>query len=488
MDIQAVGRLNHRSATHARVLIFVAGLVLKGIAGAVFFGSVDLVNAATGSLALLAGQQIHLPYFPVINAFLWFGGALSATLPVPFPLSLKLVPILFDSLLAVLVYDLVRRQEPRLALRAGLLYALSPLALLITSFQGQWDAIVLFFLLLAFGSLEDGRDSRREMLFGALFGISLLVKPIGLPFLLLFPWRKLQVWFGLTIVLGSGFAIFRSYGYSIVDTSIGIFAYSAKGVQTFGLPFAPFLPHLHVRLWILLPMVLLAVLHHKHKLTAVDTMLLFYLCCLATTGLSPQYLIWPLPLLLVTKRLRLAAFYTAISTAFLLLYYANPWTSYFAFENLGVFAPLRSFSWLLPPAALEQQGLLPLIHVLGNVIFPACAMVVAALVLKSPQRNDASDSRLSLSAAGWYAAPFFLVLATILVTKLTYRASDLHSRLTQIWTVLPGDYGLTVRSLDPTVVLVRNSAGFAPLNVIVLLVLFTAVWCVFCVDHAGNAS
>src|ERR1700733_8586898 len=156
-------------AAHPRILIFLAALLLKGFAGAVFFGSVDLVNAAMGSLAILAGKQIHVPYFPTINAFLWLGGVLSAALSVPFALSLKLVPILFDSLLAVLVYDLVRRSEPRLALQAGLLYALSPLALLITSFQGQWDAIALFFLLLAFGLLQDGvqkdatEDSRKQI-------------------------------------------------------------------------------------------------------------------------------------------------------------------------------------------------------------------------------------------------------------------------------------------------------------------------------------
>ncbi len=483
-----------RLAAHPRLLIFSVALMLKGFVGTVFFGSVDLINAATASLALLAGKQIHLPYFPAVNAFLWFGGVLSATLPVPLPLSLKLVPILFDSLLAVLIYDLVRRSEPRLALRAGLLYALSPLALLITSFQGQWDAIALFLLLLAFGILEDGHDSRNAMLFGTLFGMSLLIKPIALPFLLLFPLRKRRgKWFiewpailGLTMILGIAFALFGSYGYSTIDVLIDILAYSNRGVQTFGLPFA-LQPHWHIRLWIVLPMVLLAALHHKRKLTAMDAVLLFYLCCLATTGLSPQYLLWPLPLLLATKRLRLAALYTAVATAFLLLYYSNPWTSFYAFENLGVFAPLRSLSWLLPLAALEQRELLPIVSALGNLAFPACAMAVAVLVVKSglgqiaEERNRAGESRWSLSAIGWYAAPLFLVFAAILAIKLTVHSRQVLPRLAQIWDALPGDYGLSVRSLHPTVVLVRDSAGFATLNVTVLLALFAAAWCVFCV-------
>lgn len=485
-----------RLAAHARVLVFSASLLLKGLAGVLFFGSVDLVNSVMNSLKLLRGEQVHLPYLPTINAFLWFGGVLSANLPVPLPLSLKLVPILFDSLLAVLVYDLVGRREPGLALRAGLLYAFSPLALLITSFQGQWDAIALFFLLLAFGVLEDEkRDSRTQALFGALFGIGLLIKPVGLPFLLLFPSRKRRgkwvlEWpaiLGLATALGAGFVVFASYGYSIIDALIGILAYSNKGVQTFGLPFAPLLPHGQMRLWIVVPMAVLAVLHYKRKLTAMDAALLFYLCCVATTGLSPQYLLWPLPFLLVTRRLRLAALYTAAATAFLLLYYANPWTSFYAFENLGVFAPLRSFSWLLPPAVLEKRDLLPVVHALGNVVLPACAMLVAALVIKSglertaEQRDRKGESRSFLGAAGWYSAPLFLVFAIILVAKLTVQAGQLYSRLVAIWNAVPGDYGLSVRSLDPTIAMARNSApGFASLNVTVLLALLAAVWCLFC--------
>jgi hypothetical protein len=481
-----------RSAAHARVLIFSASLLLKGLAGVLFFGSVDLVNSVMNSLKLLTGEQVHLPYLPTINAFLWFGGVLSANLPLPLPLSLKLVPILFDSLLAVLVYDLVGRREPGLALRTGLLYAFSPLALLITSFQGQWDAIALYFLILAFGVLADGKhDSRTQALFGALFGLGLLIKPIGLPFLLLFPSRKRRgkwalEWpaiLGLTAALGAGFVVFASYGYSIIDALIGILAYSNKGVQTFGLPFAPLLPHWQMRLWIVVPMAVLAVLHHKRKLTAMDAALLFYLCCVSATGLSPQYLLWPLPFLLVTRRLRLAALYTAVATAFLLLYYTNPWTSFYAFENLGVFAPLRSFSWLLPPAVLEKRDLLPIVQVLGNVVLPVCAMLVAALVMKSGMERSAEkrESRSFLGAAGWYSAPLFLVFASILAAKLTIHTGQLYSRLAAIWNALPDDYGLSVRSLDPTVVITRNSsAGFASLNVVVFLALLAAGWCLFC--------
>ena len=487
-----------------RLLIFSVSLLLKTIAGVVFFGSIDLVNSAKNSLELLAGGKVHLPYLPTINAFLWFGGALAAILRVPLPLSLKLIPILFDSLLAVLVYDLVRRHEPRLALRAGLLYALSPLALLITSFHAQWDAMALFFLLLAFGLLENsprepGKLSPRPLVcavFGAIFGISLLIKPIGLPLLLLFPPRKRGRWLpdwpavlGMSIVLGMGCMAFQSYGYSTIESFRAIFVYSAKGIQVFGLPFAPLLSRFDIlqgyRLcWILPAMVGVRYLHESRRLSALDAILLFYLYCLATSGISPQYLLWPMPLLMATRRLRLAALYTAVATGFLLIYYSNPWASYVAFENLGVFAPLRSLEWLLPPTALEKHELLPVVHALGNVVFPACAMVAAVLVARSgrgkiaAERNWDNEWSWCTKSLEWYAVPPLLVCATMLVFKLTVRANEAHFRLVQIWNTLPEAYGLRLQSSGPDVVLARDSAGAAWPNAVVLLALFAAAWCV----------
>jgi hypothetical protein len=494
-----------RLALYPRFLIFSLALVLRGIAGALFFGSVDLINSATNSLALLAGGRVDLPYLPTINAFLWFGGVLSATLPVPFPLSLKLGPILFDALLAVLVYDLARRNEPRLALRAGLLYASNPLSILITSFHGQWDAMALFFLLLAFGLLQECRcDGRKNMIFGALFGVGLLIKPIGLPFLLLFPLRRGYRWsmdrsamLGLTMAVGVAFSLFWTFGYSTVLALARIVSYSAKGVQVFGLPFSPLLSRFHLqedRLYCTLPaMFVLGYFYQRHKLTAMDAMLLFYLYCLAVVGISPQYLLWPVPLLIITKRLRLAALYTGIATAFLLAYYSSPWASYDVSENLGVFAPLRGLRWLLPPAFLERPEFLPIVHVLGNIVLPVCAMIVGALVLKSGASQLAEEQR-PVEKSRWgsqvirrYAAPSLLVILTILGSRFLVHSSQLPARLRQIWTVLPNNYEFHIESLYPRVVLVRDSVGSGQVNVVILLALFAATWCV-CAARASRTA
>ena len=480
-----------------RGVIFSIALVVRVLAGVLFLGSVDLINSATNSMELLNGHKVYLPYFPVVNAFLWFGGVVSAVSPIPLPLSLKLGPILFDALLALLIYELVRRTEPKLAFRAGLLYALNPLALLITSFHGQWDAIALFFLLLAFGILLSKAAWRSRFFFGGVFCLGVLVKPIGLPFLLLFPARKRARWFvdwpavtGLCATFCAAWLFFRHYGYFAVDSILRIFFYTADGIQTFGLPML--LPHLWIwqyRLPLILPsIVILADLYRRRKLAALDAILLFFLYCLGTTGLSPQYLLWPLPFLIATKRLRIAALYTGVTTAFLLLSYPSPTTTYYPSENLGVLAPLRVLGWLAPPAALAKPELLPLLHALGNVAIPACAWIVFACVVRTRDSQLGDEARgIPLRNTGWYAASAALAAIVILAAKISIHASQLDSRLKIAWNALPVHYAVHLQAVEPSMAVSLDVVNFVWWNVATILGVATGIWCA-CAVIGGRAG
>lgn len=489
--------IQHGSTMRSRVVIFGIALAVRVIAGALFFGSVDLINSAVNSLALAQGKTILLPYFPAIEAFIWFGGVLAAWTPIPLPLCLKIVPILFDALMSVLIFDWVARRAPQLALRAGLLYAASPVALLITSFHGQWDAIALFFLLLAF-AVRCGADAqpRRQFFFGALFGVSLLIKPIALPFLLLFPqsdfksarpfWAAIG---GLSLVLLSAFAIYAARGYPLPLVLMAIASNSAKGIQVLGLPFAPGLATFPLQgnrlVWLAPAMSVLAKLHYHGKLAATDAMLLFYLVALGTAGIAPQYLVWPIPLLLISTRLRLAAVYSAIATFFLLLYYMNPWASFFAFENLATFAPMRGFEWLLPPAALAAHELLPFVHALGNIVFPASALIIAFFVIRtrSAQLKNSDRDRQSawpVRRVLWYLAPGCVLCGTILAAKLAAFPEQLPSRLSAIYKMIPNQYALHVQSLSPAVVTI-DSGPSNVLNIVTLIAVLATMWCILAV-------
>lgn len=483
-----------------RLLIFGIALAVRVTAGVLFFGSVDLINSVVNSVALAQGKPILLPYFPAVEALIWFGGVLAAWSPIPLPLCLKLVPILFDSLMAVVIFDLVARRAPRLALPAGLLYATSPVALLITSFHGQWDAIALFFLLLAFG-VRSGADghNRREFFFGALFALSLLAKPIALPFLLLFtpgegkPLRSLWAAVaGLFAVLLIASGVWAARGYSLPLIAMAILSNGAKGVQVFGFPFAPGLATFPLQnnrvFWLAPTMAVLAKMYYHGKLTATDAMLLFYLVALGTAGIAPQYLLWPIPLLLITTRLRLAAVYTGVTTFFLLLYYMNPWASYFAFENLATFAPMRGFEWLLPPAALAARQLLPYVHAFGNVVFPVSALVTACFVFRdrsNQMRTHNHESTWSLSRTAWYLTPAFLVCGIILAVKLMLQGEQSASRVLGLLKTVPNQYVMHVQSWSPAV-LTSQFGGFKVLNIVTVLVVLAIAWCMAALRSAST--
>ena len=481
-----VGAVPLESGSNWRMglLICFGALLLRLIAAALFFGSVDTINLIKNSITLVEGKSVLLPYFPTVNALIWLGGVLAAYTPLPFPLCLKLVPILFDSLIAALVYELVARTVPGLATRAGWLYAVCPVALLINGFHGHWDSIALFFLLLGF-AFRSGNGLGGEFLFGLSFSVSLLVKPIALPFLLLVWPRKdahsKSIWgalAGLSAGFATAFTIFTVAGFSLLDTLIGIVSYSAKGVQVFGLPFAPGLAQVAIQnyrlAWVIPGMIAVAVLYHRGKLTATDSMLLFYLFTLGTSGLSPQYLLWPLPLLLISGRLRLASFYTAVATLFLLLYYMNPWASYFPFENLAIFAPMRGLAWLLPPAAMAARGLLPFVHAMGNFVFPVCALIVAFLLAKRPLPADFEEH---WSARWVYMSPAGIIAAAVLVARVVINQQYVRSRISEIWNQLPAQYAMHVQSLNPAPIFVADFGSFGPANVVLLLGLITAAWC-----------
>lgn len=472
--------------------VFLAALLLRSTAATLFVGSIDTVNSAMNSIALLGGHHLRVPYLPTFSAVLWFSGVVAAYCPIPWPLAMKAIPVLFDSLLAVLIADIVAERDPKLAIPAGMLYATNPVSLLITSFHGQWDAIALFFLLLAFTARERAGDDRAgDWIFGSLLAAGLLVKPIALPFLLLIPRHENgrlelhgKAFAAVALVLCAALAGSCAYGNSPTGTLTHIFQYSAKGVTIFGLPFAlpaawrPFAQGLRL-LWIVPAMGVLGYFHFRGRLAVNETLLLFYLVCLASSGTAPQYLIWPVPLLCASGRMWIAAGHSLIVVPFLLLYYCNPWASYFPFENLATFAPLREFAWLAPPQWLGVKGLLPYVQAFGNVIVPLTALTAAIGVLMTARRplETRRGSRQWLAWTGRYTFPAIVSVTLILAATLTVNREYARRRLLESWIVTPTSYTVYVRSGNPAMI-VSDSVKSSPANVIVLLGILTLGWCV----------
>lgn len=177
-------------SAYPRAIIALVALIIRLVLGYIFYGSCDIEN-----IAQIIGFVLRndLPgfhwwnYFPSISIYLWFAGFLAAITQLPFAFCLKLIPMLSDVLVALLIFEIVKKYQPERALTCGLLYATCPVPLLVTSIHGQWDAVFILFLVISFYVRDFFADSFfKFFIFGILFGCSILVKPISAGFLFFF--------------------------------------------------------------------------------------------------------------------------------------------------------------------------------------------------------------------------------------------------------------------------------------------------------------
>lgn len=370
-----------------RLLIFLAAILVRGIVGWIFFGSVDVTNAMLYSPRLFDGEAasaIKVPYLPGIYQYLvWLSGVLAVHTVMPLTFCYKLFPILFDGALAVLVHDAVLPDRRR-ARNAGLLYALAPVSVIITALHTQWDSIAFSFLLLSF-LLIAKQSAKANALAGVAFVLSVLTKPIAIPFLpLLFPapWvmfraehrrRTLATIGGMAACTAAYVAVMFAIGDPLLPAHVEyVLTYAGAGAQLLGLP--KLIRYGANRLIHLLPLLLLIPLYWKRLLRREEVVLLTFCAIFGTSGLSPQYLLWLVPFLLVCGRERFAALYGLIAGTFLVIYYHHPGLSGFNMENLGAYAPLKPLAWLAPAAT--SMGLKTfLFGILGNFFLPLSLLI-----------------------------------------------------------------------------------------------------------------
>lgn len=183
-------RFHGNDASVLRWKIFSLALAIRAIIAFVYYGSCDINAFVTITQHTLANDLPGLPYwnyFPAIALYLWFAGYLVIFTQLPLAFCLKIIPVIIDSLLAVLIFDIVRQSTLKSAFARGMLYALCPVPIIITCIHGQWDALFLFFMLLSFYIRSFYQDNTTTfLLFGLLFGYAILIKPVVLMFAPLF--------------------------------------------------------------------------------------------------------------------------------------------------------------------------------------------------------------------------------------------------------------------------------------------------------------
>jgi hypothetical protein len=151
----------------------------------VFLRGGDVYTDATS-----AGRHPYLPFYLYnLGGMMW----LSTLTGLPFVFTVKLLPVLADVTITGLIYRgaLCRGKAPRVAATWAWIYALHPIALLVTAYHGQFDAIPVLLMLFAWFSLQCLRTWSLSAVF---MGLAILSKTWPVIFLPLLMWRFTAGW------------------------------------------------------------------------------------------------------------------------------------------------------------------------------------------------------------------------------------------------------------------------------------------------------
>ncbi len=161
---------------HPLIFLFLVALLVRLIpmmllpVGAAY----DIESFRLVGEALLNGEDVYTsaaagrhPYFPMQMFAAGAATYLSRTTIIPLVIWLKLPAVLADVLITMLIYNTFHRwgQGKTLSLYWAILYAINPIPVLVSAYHGQFDAIPVLLLLLAWYSWHFGRRIGRSAVF-----------------------------------------------------------------------------------------------------------------------------------------------------------------------------------------------------------------------------------------------------------------------------------------------------------------------------------
>ncbi len=307
-------------------------------------GGYDIQSFALVGEMLAKGSEIYAategvnrhPYLPFYLYWLAAAWKITQVGGFSFVQVVRLLPIATDVGLTLALFWGLCQRNPQWAWRAGLLYALNPVAVFVSAYHGQFDALPGLFILLAVIELARERPARS----GVSLGLGILAKSfpvLALPSLF---WAARTWRSRIALVLGAVFVPLVGVGvYSLwfsaspwlilhraltYNWGVGIWGYTyllRMAAQVFG--------HPNLYRWVLvwgrmltLFFLALVFLWRARKENPARGILLVLLTFFALGhAFSIQYLVWLLPLAVWNGEFRWVQRYTLGAFAYMFLVY-----------------------------------------------------------------------------------------------------------------------------------------------------------------------
>jgi len=125
------------------------------------------------------GEEIYLnplaegrhPYLPMVIYWIGLARKISSSVKLPFELVFRLLPIAADVGICLLLFRLMKSNNVLVAFRCAIWYAINPISVFISAYQGQFDSVVLLCTLLAVSSVSNSAWKT-----GGWMGLAILTK------------------------------------------------------------------------------------------------------------------------------------------------------------------------------------------------------------------------------------------------------------------------------------------------------------------------
>lgn len=293
-----------------------------------------------GVFALYSQTPGQYPYPPL---WIWFALAaeqLDQWGVITFSLAIRLPAIVADAICVYFIWIWWKNDNPVYSWFAALFYAVNPISLIITSLHGQFDALPALFVVISLYTLHRHQTS----LSAVMLGLAIATKSFPFLFLPVFlfalPSKRARIRY-MVIALAPVAALLLPFILRIPSAVVEqLFGYSGVGLLGFlvvvrsvyvfrmgdHLPYELTQALISLSKWVFLTLYALWLPWAIRRrilplLGAVGILSLFYLFY---GGISPQYLVWMLPLLLILPQRSLfwMLIYTLSGTLALLGFYS----------------------------------------------------------------------------------------------------------------------------------------------------------------------
>lgn len=323
----------------------------------------DLINNGEDIYSNPIAEGRH-PYLPLLVYWIGFAGKFAESIHQPFEVIYRLLPIVADVGICLVLYFFMKGKDIQSAFKGAMWYALNPIAVFVSAYQGQFDSLPILFILLAVFSLGNS-----PWITGSWMGLAILTKSwpvLALPSILtsLNTIRKKAITLFmilLIILIGVGLYIwlFKSDLLTLLPRALsynhglGVWGYTYFFRLVWILK-----PELEfIFSWIVengrfitligLGIVWFARARFEAPAAGILTVLVSFLALTHAFGI--QYLVWVLPFAVINYENRWPDIYTATAFLYMLLAYF----SLILTTSITRVMPLPQADWfIIMPAAL----------------------------------------------------------------------------------------------------------------------------------------